>query len=51
MKQIVVDSATTPGSQNNAFVRVEKIEYKNGMKAKLRFQVRPERAKEKSRSR
>ena len=31
VKQIVVDSATTPGSQNNAFVRVEKIEYKNGV--------------------
>ncbi len=39
VKQIVVDSATTPGSQNNAYVRVEKIEYKNGVKAKLRFQV------------
>ena len=34
VKQIVVDSATTPGSKNNAFIRVEKIEYKNGVKAK-----------------
>lgn len=49
VKQIVVDSATTPGSQNNAFVRVEKIEYKNGVKAKLRFQVQtPNGPKEKS---
>lgn len=39
VKQIVVDSATTPGSQNNAFLRIEKIEYKNGVKAKLRLQV------------
>jgi len=49
VKQIVVDSATTPGSQNNAFVRVEKIEYKNGVKAKLRFQVQtPNGPKDKS---
>lgn len=49
VKQIVVDSAATPGSQNNAFVRVEKIEYKNGVKAKLRFQVQtPNEPKEKN---
>jgi type III restriction enzyme len=49
VKQIVVDSATTPGNQNNAFVRVEKIEYKNGLKAKLRFQVQtPNGPKEKA---
>jgi type III restriction enzyme len=49
VKQIVVDSATTAGSQNNAFVRVEKIEYKKGVKAKLRFQVQtPNGPKEKS---
>jgi type III restriction enzyme len=49
VKQIVVDSATTPGSQNNAYLRVEKIEYKNGVKAKLRFQVQtPNGPKEKS---
>ena len=49
VKQIVVDSATTPGSQNNAFLRVEKIEYKNGIKAKLRIQVQtPNGPKEKS---
>jgi len=49
VKQIVVDSATTPGSQNNAFLRVEKIEYKNGVKAKLRLQVQtPNGPKEKS---
>jgi type III restriction enzyme len=49
VKQIVVDSATTPGSQNNAYLRVEKIEYKNGIKAKLRFQVQtPKGPKEKS---
>jgi type III restriction enzyme len=49
VKQIVVDSATTPGSQNNAYLRVEKIEYKNGVKAKLRFQVQtPNGPREKS---
>jgi len=49
VKQIVVDSATTPGSQNNAYLRVEKVEYKNGVRAKLRFQVQtPNGPKEKS---
>jgi type III restriction enzyme len=48
VKQIVVDSATTEGSANNAYIRVEKIEYKNGIKAKLRIQVQtPNAPKEK----
>ena len=48
VKQIVVDSATT-GQPNNAYIRVEKIEYKNGIKAKLRIQVQtPNGPKEKS---
>ena len=37
VKQIVVASAVTDGGANDAFVRVEKIEYKTGIKAKLRF--------------
>lgn len=39
VKQIVVDSAITSGAMNDAFVRVEKIDIKNGIKAKLRIQV------------
>jgi type III restriction enzyme len=39
VKQIVVDSATASGAMNDAFVRVEKIDIKNGIKAKLRIQV------------
>ena len=37
VKQIVVASATAHGDANDAFVRVEKIDYKNGIKAKLRI--------------
>jgi type III restriction enzyme len=37
VKQIVVASAVADGGVNDAFVRVEKIEYKTGIKAKLRF--------------
>jgi len=37
VKQIVVASAATEGTANEAFVRVEKIDYKNGIKAKLRI--------------
>jgi type III restriction enzyme len=39
VKQIVVASATAEGSANDAFVRVEGIDYKNGIKAKLRIHV------------
>jgi type III restriction enzyme len=49
VKQIIVDSAITSGAMNDAFVRVEKIDIKNGIKAKLRIQVQtPNGAKEKS---
>ena len=49
VKQIVVDSAITSGAMNDAFVRVEKIDIKNGIKAKLRIQVQtPNGAREKS---
>jgi len=49
VKQIVVGSATAKGGANDAFVRVEKIEYKTGIKAKLRIQVQtPNGPKEKS---
>ncbi len=37
VKQIVVASAVAEGGVNEAFVRVEKIEYKTGIRAKLRF--------------
>jgi type III restriction enzyme len=37
VKQIVVGSARAEGAANDAFVRVEKIDYKNGIKAKLRI--------------
>lgn len=39
VKQIVVASSVTENSANDAFVRVEKVEYKNGIKAKLRIDV------------
>ena len=39
VKQIVVASATAEGGANDAFVRVEQIDYKNGIKAKLRIHV------------
>ena len=37
VKQIVVASAAAEGGANAAFVRLEGIEYKTGIKAKLRF--------------
>lgn len=37
VKQIVVASAAAEGGANDAFVRVEKMDYKNGIKAKLRI--------------
>ena len=39
VKQIVVASAAAEGAANDAFVRVEQIDYKNGIKAKLRIHV------------
>jgi type III restriction enzyme len=49
VKQIVVDSAISLGAMNDAFVRVEKIDIRNGIKAKLRIQVQtPNGAREKS---
>lgn len=39
VKQIVVASAATDGAANDAFVRVEQIDYKKGIKAKLRIHV------------
>jgi type III restriction enzyme len=39
VKQIVVASAAAQGAANDAFVRVESIDYKNGIKAKLRIHV------------
>jgi type III restriction enzyme len=49
VKQIVVDSATSTGGVNEAFMRVEKIDHKNGIKAKLRIHVQtPNGPREKS---
>ncbi len=49
VKQIVVASATAEGGANESFVRVEKIDYKPSIKAKLRIHVQtPEGPKEKS---
>src|SRR5438552_2633587 len=49
VKHIVVGSAKAEGAANDAFVRVEKIDYKNGIKAKLRIHVQtPQGSKEKS---
>jgi len=39
VKQIVVGSATAHDDANDAFVRVERIDYKNGIKARLRIHV------------
>ena len=39
VKQIVVASAAAEGMATEAFVRVEKIDYKKGIKAKLRIHV------------
>lgn len=49
VKQIVVASAVAEGAANDAFVRVESIDYKKGIKAKLRIHVQgPDGPKEKS---
>ncbi len=49
VKQIVVASAAAQGGANEAFVRVEQIDYKKGLKAKLRIhEQRPDGPKEKS---
>jgi type III restriction enzyme len=49
VKQIVVANATAEGGANDAFVRVEQIDYKKGIKAKLRIHTQtPEGPKEKS---
>lgn len=42
VKQIVVASAAVEGGAGDAFVRVDKIDYKNGIKAKLRIQEQTE---------
>jgi type III restriction enzyme len=39
VKQIVVAGAAAEGSANDAYVRVESIDYKHGIKAKLRIHV------------
>jgi type III restriction enzyme len=39
VKQIVVASAVAEDAVNEAFIRVERIDYKNGIKAKLRIHV------------
>ncbi|MGH7183338.1 MAG: type III restriction endonuclease subunit R, partial [Nitrospiraceae bacterium] len=49
VKQIVVAAATADGAANDAFVRVEKIDYKKGIKATLRIHVQgPDGPKEKA---
>lgn len=49
VKQIVVASASADGGANDAFVRVEQIDYKKGIKAKLRIHTQTnEGPKEKS---
>ncbi|MGD0019960.1 MAG: DEAD/DEAH box helicase family protein [Candidatus Limnocylindrales bacterium] len=49
VKQIVVASAVAEGSANDAFVRVEEIDYRSGIKAKLRIHVQtPEGPREKT---
>ena len=40
VKHIVVASATTEDAANDPFVRVEQVDYKKGIKAKLRIHVR-----------
>lgn len=48
VKQIVVASAVAEGAANDAFVRVEQVDYRNGVKAKLRIHVQtPEGPREK----
>jgi len=39
VKQIVVGSAAAQGGANEAFIRVEEIDYKKGIKAKLRIHI------------
>lgn len=39
VKQIVVAGASANGAANDAFVRVEQVDYKKGIKAKLRIHV------------
>ncbi len=49
VKQIVVASATASGAANDAFVRVDEIDYTRGIKAKLRIHVQTDTGpKEKS---
>src|SRR6266852_436961 len=49
VKQIVVANATADGGANDAFVRVEQIDYTTGIKAKLRIHMQtPQGPKEKS---
>jgi type III restriction enzyme len=49
VKQIVVADASAVGGANDAFVRVEKIDYKPSIKAKLRIHVQtPDGPREKS---
>jgi type III restriction enzyme len=49
VKQIVVASASADSGANDAFVRVEQIDYKKGIKAKLRIHTQtPEGPKERS---
>ena len=49
VKQIVVASAVAEGAANDAFVRVEKVDYKPTLKAKIRIHMQtPEGATEKS---
>ena len=49
VKQIVVGSAAAEGSANEAFIRIEQIDYKKGIKAKVRLHVQTaEGPKEKS---
>ena len=49
VKQIVVASSSAEGGANDAFVRVEQIDYKKGIKAKLRIHMQtPEGPKEKA---
>ena len=43
VKQIVVGSAAAQATANDAFVRVEKVDYKNGIKAMLRIHAQTAR--------
>jgi type III restriction enzyme len=49
VKQIVVASSVADGALHNAFVKVERIDYRTGIKAKLRIHVQgPDGPKERS---